>query len=153
MSKLDKIPEPEAMNGERYFQIREIRKDSRSYESFAVTGDTTEKEIMEIACSEWMGRMEKREMMYYPSIFREPPYWANTLTVIEQKRTILPPSDWHKERGKTFMNEWKTKRKGFRFKIARYWMTATFSDGSKRSVNSYRPLEDEAGKENEREGD
>lgn len=147
MSKLDKIPEPEVMNGERYFQIREIRKDSSSYELFAVTGDTTEKEIMEIACSEWMARMEKIEMMYYPSIFRKPPYWANALTVVEQKRTILPPSDWHKDRGKTFMNKWETKRKGFRFKIAKSWMTATFADGNKRSAKSYHPVESEARKE------
>lgn len=138
--KLDKIPEPEEMNGERYFQIRDVGSDGcGSFESFCVDKDCTQEEICAIACEVHTQAMIKKEQFHIPSFFRKPPVWRNSLKVVEQKRDITPPNEWHIKRGKTYGNAWGVKRGGFKFKITRDYIQVKYADGTTKKIQGYRP--------------
>lgn len=96
--------------GERYFQLIGTDKGSTSYEYFCVAKDTPDTEIFDSACTVWDNHMIRKEERYIPSIFFKPPKWLKNIKVVELQRNVDVIN------GK-INNEWKTLRKGLKFRI------------------------------------
>jgi len=135
---IDPIPAPDQMNGERYFQIRDVGRDgSGSFHLFCVSKITSDDEVKTIASELHAKEMMNREQMYVPAFFRRPPKWRDSLIVVELKRIIAPPTKWHLDHGKKYSNTWKTKRKGLRFKLIRSYLKLSLAGGQTEMRQGY----------------
>lgn len=143
MSKIDIPKKEDAKGDERYFEIRNCGSDGcGSFHTFAVTADTTDEEIHQIAIDIHTENMELQEQRYYPSMFNKRPYWRPTIKVIEKSVSYydLDPEK-HKTRiersGRTYSYEWQTKRGGYKFTIINQYIEIGYSNGAKERRNGY----------------
>lgn len=143
MSKIDIPKREDAKGNERYFEIRNCGSDGcGSFYTFAVTSDTQENEIYQIAIDLHTEHMELAEQRYYPSMFSKPPYWRPTIKVIEQSVSYYElDAEKHKikiERsGRNYEYDWKTKRGGLKFTIVNQYIEIGYSGGRKERRNGY----------------
>ena len=135
--KIETLPKPEEITNQRYFQIRDCDKDGcGSFHTFCVSGDTLQEEIYQIACEEQTAAMERKEQMYIPSFFREPPKWRLTIKVVEHQRKIEQLTEPDKN-GRTYRNIWTTKPKGLKFTIVNNWIRIKLTNDEIKSANGY----------------
>ena len=136
---IEKMPSPSEMKKERYFQIRDVGKDGcGSYEAFCVSGDTKENDIGNIASEVWTNTMLWREKRHFPSMFRQPPKWRQTISVVEIKRDIKKLDKTNERTGRDYENVFTTKRGGFKFKIHNNYVKIIMKDGSTYAGNGYK---------------
>ena len=132
------IPDAKKMNNERYFQIRDVDSEGcGSFISFCVKENTSNEDIYKEAAELQTNAMNRREEMFIPSMFRQPPKWRNTIKVVEQKRTIRQLEEVNERTGRDYTNDWNTLRGGLKFTIYNSFIEVTMSDGKKYRGDGY----------------
>lgn len=130
---IEKLPMPEQMRDERYFQIRETSKnDGSHFYIFCVQPCATDKEIGDIAAEIWTNENINRKTR---TLINHK--WKKIVPVIEVNRIIKKLAKPTKS-GRTYENCWTTKRGGLKLKIENSHLKMTMVNGNVYEGNGYK---------------
>ena len=136
-----KMPTPEEMKDERYFQIRDVdKRGCGSFTSFCVQPDASEQEIGDLASEIWTENRKHHEEMnnFRSGIFWQPFKWRQTVGVVEMKREIKKLDKVNERTGRDYQNVWTTKRGGMKLKIHNSYIKMVMTNGNVYEGNGYK---------------